>query len=171
LKNIDKENLMNSNLQEARQQSLNLLDKTRRETRSILSRLDPGLVVNTDERAWRVRDVVGHLGVWNGEAARSLRAYARGGEYFCITANTKYDEYNGPAADERSAWTLELVWAEYEASHDQLKSIIETMPLEKWDGEMLFPWNERGTVEEFIKRMMKHETNDHCNPIVQGTKK
>ncbi len=129
---------MNSNVEETRRQMLNLLDETRRGTRAVLSHLNPELVVHTDERAWRVRDVLGHLGVWNGEAARSLSAYARGEEYFCITANTKYDEYNGPAADERSTWTMEQVWAEYEASHDQLKLMVETMPAEKWDGEMLF---------------------------------
>ena len=158
---------MNPNVEETRRQILNLLDTTRRETRSLLSHLDPEKVVHTDEQAWRVRDVVGHLGVWNGEAARSLSAYAKGGEYFCITTNGMYDEYNGPAADERRAWTIEKVWAEYEASHDQLKSIIETMPVEKWDGEMVFPWKERGTIEQLIKRMMKHEKNDHCNLIVK----
>jgi hypothetical protein len=75
---------MNSSVEQRRRQTLNLLDKTRRETRSELSRLDPERVVHTDERAWRVRDVVGHLGVWNGEAAHSLSAYSTGGEYYCI---------------------------------------------------------------------------------------
>jgi hypothetical protein len=160
---------MISKVEEERQESLNLLNETRRETQSTLSRLDPDKIVHTDERAWRVRDVVGHLGVWNGEASRSLSAYARGGEYSCVTSNAKYDEYNGPAADERSTWTLEQVWAEYEAAHDQLKQIVESMPAEKWDGEMLFPWNERGTIEQFIIRMMKHEKKDHCNFIIKAT--
>ncbi len=42
---------MNSKVEEARQRSVNLLDETRRETRSTLSRLDPEWVVLTDERA------------------------------------------------------------------------------------------------------------------------
>ena len=65
---------MNSNVEERRRQTLDLLAKTRRETRSALSRLDPKRVVHTDERAWCVRDVLGHLGVWNGEAARPRRS-------------------------------------------------------------------------------------------------
>jgi hypothetical protein len=160
---------MNSNFEETRRRTLDLLDTTRRATRSALSHLDSQMVVHTDERAWRVRDVVGHLGVWNGEAARSLGAYAEGGEYFCMTANGVYDEYNGPAAEERKTWTMERVWAEYEASHAQLKSIIESMPAEKWEGVMVFPWNEQGTIEQLIKRMMKHETKDHCNLIIKAT--
>ena len=162
---------MNPNVEETQRQILNLLDTTRRETRSILSPLDPERIVHTDERAWRVRDVVGHLAVWNGEAARSLKANAKGEKYYCVTSNGKYDEYNGPAADERRTWTTDRVWAEYEASHDQLKSIVETMPVEKWAGNMIFSWKERGTIEQFIKRMMKHEKNDHCDLIIKATGK
>jgi len=147
---------------------LDLLDGTRRETRSALSRLDPERVVHTDERAWRVRDVVGHLGVWNGEAARSLSAYAGGGEYYCVPSEAQYYEYNGPAADERRTWTIQQVWAEYEQSHDQLKGLVETMPAEKWDGDMLYPWRERGTVEGLIRTMMNHERIDHCAIVLKA---
>lgn len=160
---------MNSSVEERRRQSLDLLEKTRHDTRSALSRLDPERVVHTDERAWRVRDVVGHLGVWNGEAARSLSAHAGGGEYYCIPSESSYDDYNGPAADKRRGWTMQQVWAEYEQAHDQLQSGVETMPAEKWDGEMLYPWRERGTVERLIRIMMNHEGIDHCDLILRAT--
>jgi hypothetical protein len=148
---------------------LDLLDNTRRDTRSVLSALDPERVVHGDERAWRVRDVLGHLAVWNGEAARSLRAYAAGGEYFCIPSESEYYEYNGPAADERRSWPMQQVWAEYEQSHDQLRSMVEMMPLAKWNGEMLYPWHDRGTVEGLISTMMNHERVDHCEIILRAT--
>ncbi len=160
---------MNSNVDETRRLMLDLLSKTRRETRSLLSSLDPERVIHTDERAWRVRDIVGHLGVWNKEAARSLSAYAEGEEYYCIPAESKYYEYNGHAADERRAWSMEQVWAEYEASHDQLKYLVERLPEEKWNGEMVYPWNERGTVELFLKVMMAHEKVDHCDLVLKTT--
>jgi hypothetical protein len=160
---------MNSNVEGRRRQTLDLLDRTRRETRSALFPLDPERVVHSDERAWRVRDVVGHLGVWNGEAARSLSAYAAGGEYCCIPSESEYYEYNGPAADERRTWPMQQVWAEYEQSHDQLKLMIKTMPVEKWDGDMLYPWRKRGTVEGLIRTMMNHERTDHCDIILRAT--
>ena len=160
---------MNSKVKETRRLTLDLLDKTRRETRSLLSGLDPERVVHTDERAWRVRDILGHLGVWNGEAVRSLKAYVEGGQYHCIPTDAQYYEYNGPAADERKAWTLEQVWAEYEAAHDQLRSLVETMPAEKWDGEMIYPWNEQGSVAHLLTVMMDHERVDHCDLVVRAT--
>lgn len=160
---------MKPNVEETRKRLMELLDKTRRETRALLSSLDPERVIHTGERAWRVRDILGHLGVWNREAVRSLKAYAEGGEYHCIPTDAQYYEYNGPAADERKAWTLEQVWAEYEAAHDQLRSLVETMPAEKWDGEMVYPWNEQGRVAQLISVMMDHERVDHCDLVFRAT--
>ncbi len=160
---------MPSNVDESRRSMVELLEQQCLETRLILSGLDPERVVHDDERAWRVRDILGHLAVWNDEAARSLEAYARDEQYTCIAGREEYYGYNGPAADERKPWTLDEVWAEYEASHDRLKAVIEAIPAEKWDGQMVFPWSERGTLEQLIKRMMKHERVDHCAIIIKAT--
>jgi len=160
---------MNPSTEETRQIMLHLLDKTRLETRTLLSGLDPDRTIHSDERAWRVRDIIGHLGVWNVEAVRSLKAYAEGSEYYCITTDAQYYDYNGPAADERKTWNMSQVWAEYETAHDQLKEIITSLPDEKWDGEMVYPWSERGTVERFIKVMMAHEKVDHCDLVIRIT--
>ncbi len=159
---------MEDSIQEYRARSLRLLDLTGRDTRALLSRLDPELMVHTDERAWRVRDVIGHLGVWNLEAARSLHAHAEGHEYHCVEAETEYDAYNGPAADERRRWTLEEVWAEYDEGHEQLKSLIESMPDAKWNVAMNYPWNEHGTVENLIEIMMVHERSAHCAVVEEA---
>ncbi len=162
---------MIANVEESRRSLLDLLEQTRRETRSLLSSLDPVRVVHNDERAWRVRDVVGHLAAWNIEAARSLVAYASGDAYNCIASSSEYFDYNGPAADARKAWSLDEVWAEYEASHDQLKRAIETMPADRWTGEVIYPWNERGTIEQLIKVMMNHEKIDHCDIVMRAIAK
>ncbi len=156
---------MDANTQASRDRLLQLLDHTRNATRLFLSGLEPELIVHSDERAWRVRDVVGHLGVWNLEAAHSLRAHAEGREYHCIQAEAEYDAYNGPAADERRRWTVEQVWAEYDDSHEQLKRLVESLPEEKWNATMLYPWNAPGAVPELIEIMMTHEAIDHCGVI------
>jgi len=159
---------MQSSVEETRSLLLELLDVTRRETRKALSGIDPEDVVHSDDRAWKVRDILGHLGVWNGEAARSLLAHAQGGEYHCIPSEAKYDEYNDTAAEERRAWMIKQVWAEYEASSEQLKLLVERMPVENWGQDMLYPWNERGTMRNLIKVMMKHEV-EHREVIVKAT--
>ncbi len=158
---------MMANIEETRRQMIDLLEKTRRETIALLTSLDPDRIIHNDARAWRVRDILGHLGVWDVEAARSLQAYAEGREYICIPSSAGYYDYNGPAADERKTWTLEQVWAEYEGAHAQLRRLVELLPDEKWGGQMVYPWNERGTVAQFIQVMMGHEKIDHCDLILR----
>jgi hypothetical protein len=151
-----------------RQKMLDLLESTHRETHVLISGRDPDQIIHNDERHWRVRDILGHLGVWDMEAARSLQAYAEGGEYCCMPSEAAYYDYNGPAADKRKAWSMEQVWAEYDEAHEQLRQIVRSLPDEKWDGELLYPWNERGSVEYLIRVMMKHETADHLELIVRA---
>ena len=75
---------MNSNVEETRALMLQLIDVTQRKTRLALSGIDPERVVFNNNPIWHVRDVVGHIGAWNGEAAHSLRVHAEGGGYRCI---------------------------------------------------------------------------------------
>jgi hypothetical protein len=148
---------------------LDLLEQTRFETRALISSVDAERIIHTDERLWRVRDILGHLGIWNLEAARSLQAFAQGGEYFCVPSEAGYYDYNGPAAKLRQTWTMEQVWAEYEDAHEQLKQAVATLPDEKWDEELLYPWNSRGTPEYLIVVMMNHESADHGDLIRSAT--
>ena len=96
---------MNSNVEGAR--SLFMGDccaVTRQKTRLAISGIDPDRVAHDDDPAWRIRDVVGRLGVWNGEAVSSLHAHAKGGGFI---AEEKYDEYNGLAVDTRRNWNMD----------------------------------------------------------------
>jgi hypothetical protein len=157
---------MKSNAEEVCKLMLQLLDATRQETRSALSVIDPERVACKDNLTWHVRDVVGHLGVWMGEAAHSLSAHTGGSEYHCIP-EAKYDEYNALAVEKRRTWNIEQVWAEYETCSDQFKLLVERMPVEKWEIEMLYPWNEKGTVRNLIEVMMNHEIK-HREIILAG---
>ncbi len=157
-----------AHMEEKRRAALEQLDCTRRDTRALFRRLDPELVVHDDERAWRVRDVLGHVAAWNAEAARSVEAYADGGQYIAVSSEAEYDDYNGPAADERRKWAIEEVWTEYEVAHDELRKAVETLPVEKWGGEMVYPWNQRGTVEDLVKIMMRHEAVSHGERVAEA---
>lgn len=157
---------MRTEMDDERNSTLLLLRRTRRMTRAALEPLDPEAMVHDDEPAWRVRDVLGHLGVWNGEAARSLEAHAAGGQYTCIASAGFYDDYNEQAASERRAWSMADVWAEYEATHDRLEAAVAAMPPDRWDTPIQYPWTELGSVVGLVVLMTEHETSDHCEPIL-----
>jgi hypothetical protein len=148
-----------------RSATLALLRRTREATRRLQAELDPDAVVHVEAESWRVRDVVGHLAIWNGEAAHSLAAHASGGEHACVDSPGRYDEYNALAVRKRRAWPIDRVWSEYEATHDELEAAVEAMPAARWDAPALYPWNERGTVVGLVVVMTDHETTDHREPI------
>ncbi len=157
---------MRTEMDDERNSTRLLLQRTRRMTRAALEPLDPEAVVHDVGPPWQVRDVLGHLGVWNGEAARSLEAHASGGEYTCIASAGHYDAYNEQAAIERRAWPIAEVWAEYEATHDRLEAAIATMPPDRWDTPIQYPWTELGSVVGLVVLMTEHETSDHCEPLL-----
>ena len=157
---------MRTEMDDERNSTLMLLRRTRRMTQAALAPLDPDAVVHDDEQAWQVRDMLGHLGVWNGEAARSLETHAAGGAYTCIEGTVLYDAYNERAVLERRAWPMADVWAEYEATHDRLEAAIATMPPDRWDTPVQYPWTELGSVVGLVVLMTEHETSDHCEPML-----
>lgn len=157
---------MRIDVESERNSTLSLLRRTRRMTRTALEPLDPDAVVHDDEQAWRVRDVLGHLGVWNREAARSLEAHAAGGGYTCIATSGLYDSYNEGAITERRAWPMAGVWAEFEATHHRLEAAIGGMPPDRWDTPIQYPWTELGSVVGLVVLMTEHETSDHCEPLL-----
>jgi hypothetical protein len=157
---------MRTEMDDERNSTLLLLRRTRRMTRAALEPLDPEALVHDDGPAWRVRDVLGHLGVWNGEAALSLEAHTAGGAYTCIASAGFYDDYNERAASERRAWPMADVWAEYEATHDRLEAAVAAMPPDRWDTPIQYPWTELGSVVGLVVLMTEHETSDHCEPIL-----
>jgi hypothetical protein len=157
---------MRTDIDDERNSTLVLLRRTRRMTRAALEPLDRAAVVHDDAPAWQVRDVVGHLGVWTGEAALSLEAHAAAGEYTCLDTSGLYDGYNEMAALERRAWPMADVWAEYEAAHDRLEAAIATMPPDRWDTPIQYPWTELGSVVGLVVLMTEHEISDHCEPML-----
>jgi hypothetical protein len=158
---------MHPSVEQTRTRMLQLLAETCKQTRSALANIDPEKVVFAEDPQWRMRDALGHVGVWNGEAARSIEAHAGGNVYHCVDSESEYDHYNALAVAERRTWTMDQVWAEYDASCDELQRLVETMSAQKWLIDMLYPWNEIGSLQRLIDIMMKHEV-EHREAIIRG---
>ena len=54
------------------------------------------------------------------EAGHSLRANAKGSDNHCKESEMPYDEQYEIAIDQGRTWNIEQVWAEYEASYNEL---------------------------------------------------
>ena len=135
---------------------LTLLAETHAATKKQLEGIDLQKVAHKDS-GWRVRDIIGHLAVWNLQSAKSLQAYCEGDEYAIPDVGNE-DAFNQKECERQKKLPTLQIMEEWKKSHEIFKKAVSDVPEEKLTGEMLFPWgSERGDVPLLVKYMCDHE--------------
>ena len=147
---------------------LDMLDKTHSELRAKIKGVNLEIPVY-EEGEWQIRDVIGHIAIWDREVVKSIRAFKEGSEY--SIPNFDEDVYNDQAALEMRELTAEGVFNEWEQSREDFKAAIGELSAEQLTGEMLYPWgDERGDITLLVKYMCEHdeEHRDEIQEVVSG---
>ncbi len=131
------------------------LDETRRETMRMLAGIDLSRTVYPSP-VWRGQDVIGHISLWEGEAAKSLRAFAQGREYVTDWAGDE-DGFNNAAVDVRRSWSLEQIMTELATTREEMKAALMALPADRLSQIIRCPWGELGSVSYLIEGMIEHE--------------
>ncbi len=132
---------------------IKLLDESLDQMRAALEGID------TEKEAlpgWTVKDVVAHVADWNEVTTTSLHAYRENSEHL-IPDFSSLDEYNAKAVEMRKGLSCQQVLAEWEMAHNSLKTAVEDMPPEKFEGEMTYPWGQHGPISKIVEIMAHHE--------------
>lgn len=148
------------------QRLLTLLDASFDQAEADLNPLDPGLVVYA-ESGWRVQDVVSHVLAWNSEVVRALAAYHAGGAY--RIANFALQAYNQMRYETRRNDPAAAIYAEWQATRAQLKTIVAQMRPDQLAGEMTYPSGRRGLAAALVEEVMEHQ-REHWDDILAATK-
>lgn len=112
---------------------------------------------------WTVKHVLAHITGWDDAVTTSLRAHADGDEPGAPAAEG-IDAYNAQTVATREALNYEQVVKEWELAREQLKTVINEMPPEKLEAELLFPWGGRGTIAQIVAIFAHHE-DEHAHEI------
>jgi hypothetical protein len=147
---------------------LRLLDETRAQTLAALAKVDPDTPVYP-EGGWLVRDVVGHLALWEEQVCLSLQAYSEGREY-SIPNFSDENVYNEQDVERRRKQSVEQVLADFSAARARMKSLIEALSADQLSGDILCPWGSRSVTAVMIQHMAEHEA-EHCQHIIEATRK
>ena len=146
---------------------LEQLTETHLATRNALDEINLELVVYNDT-GWRVRDILGHMATWDQEVAKSLRDYQAGEEYLIPDRDEEETEYNQRAVDAQQALSNQQILAEWEQAHNELKNAVQDMPLDRFPGDMLYPWGEeRGSIATLVEYMVEHDV-EHRVEIIKA---
>jgi hypothetical protein len=154
---------------EDKKRLLALLTETHSTTRATLEGIDPELRVHADTD-WRVRDIIGHLATWDRQVAKSLRAFRAGKEYAILDLDE--DIFNEQAVLEQQKLTVHQVFAEWEQAHEELREAVQETPLERFPGDLLYPWgDERGSIAKLVEYMIEHdvEHRDEIAKVIQAS--
>lgn len=156
---------------EEKNRLMDQLTETHLATRNVLDEIDLELVVFKDT-GWRVRDIVGHMATWDQEVAKSLRDYQAGSVYLIPDLDEEEVGYNQRAVDSQQALSNQEIMTEWEQAHDELKQAVQEIPVDRFPGDMLYPWGEeRGSIATLVDYMIEHdvEHRDEISKALQAS--
>ncbi len=147
---------------------IDLLSNTRSVTRAAIEGADLEMGVYQDSD-WRVIDILGHVATWERESAKSLDAFREGKEY--SIPDFEEHDFNQKAVIAQRVMTTQQIFDEWEQAHEDIKRAIQELPLDKFTGDMLYPWgDDRGSVADLVEFMSDHDI-EHRDEIAKASKK
>jgi len=135
-------------------------------TRDVVDGVDPEFPVHT-ESGWAVRDILGHIGAWDIQAAKSVRAFGMGNEH-------SLDDQDNEAFNQQEYRRLRELdpqrsYAEWEGARDQFIAAVKQLPNELGAGVLLYPWRERGSLVQLVDEMIEHDV-EHREELIGAIK-
>ena len=132
---------------------------------NILGGVDLEMYVYEDTD-WRIRDVLGHIATWDGEVTKTLRSFLEGTEYFITDMDEDETDFNEQAVLKQRKLSTQQIFSEWENAREELKSALGDIPIDKFPGEMRYPWgDEGGSIPKLVEFIVEHD-EEHKGEIV-----
>jgi hypothetical protein len=143
---------------------IQLLDAARKRMHEVIEKIETQREIYP---GWTLKHFLAHLTGWDDALVVSLRHHAAGREPG-TPAYRGIDEYNAQTVAEREAFDYNHIFAEWEYTHQQLKTVIREMPSQRFYEVLVYPWSAHGTISRLIKIMADHEL-EHADEIEKHT--
>lgn len=114
---------------------------------------------------WTIKELLAHLSGWDDAIIEALQAHGRG-EPVKTTVSTGINAYNAKTVHTREALSLEQVLKEWKATGNLVYQELESLPNEKFNLPLVFPWGEPGTVAYLIEIFVEHDEH-HANHLAK----
>jgi hypothetical protein len=118
---------------------------------------------------WTIREILAHFTGWDDAVLASLKSHVAGGVP-TVVAERGPDAYNAATVTEREALSYEHIYREWKTTHQQLKIAIRDLPPEKMAEEIVFPWGQKGNVEDLVIGLTREHEVSHAKDIEEFLK-
>ncbi len=102
--------------------------------------------------AWTVKDLLGHMAMWQQVAIQFVADYRQEGlpKSLGLADDAAIDAYNRRGAELRRDWPLERVQAELDASYRSLLASVKSLTDDELHAPLGGPWENKTTLEHLI---------------------
>ena len=115
---------------------------------------------------WTIREILAHFTGWDDAVVASLKSHAAGG-IPTVVAERGPDVYNAATVTERESLGFDLIYREWQTTHEQLKIAIQNLPPEKMEESIVFPWGQNGTIEDLVIGLTAEHETAHIEEIME----
>ncbi len=133
-------------------------------TRDVVDGVDSEFPVHTDS-GWTVRDILGHIGAWDIQAAESLRAFGMGNDH--SVGDQDDDAFNQQEYRRMRELDSQGSYAEWKGARDEFIAAVEQLPDELGAGVLLYPWGDRGSLAQLVDEMIEHDV-EHRDELIEA---
>lgn len=116
---------------------------------------------------WTLKDMMGHVAMWQRVAIRFINEYERAGvpTPLGLKDDAAIDAYNKRGAAERRDWPLARVRAEFDAASRDLLAAVERMTDAQLNAPLAAPWESGVTLERLIAWNSYEHVPEHIEQI------
>jgi hypothetical protein len=137
------------------------LEESHEKIEQLVSRLDHSVEIYP---GWTIREILAHFTGWDDAVVASLKSHAAG-DVPVVVADRGPDYYNAATVTEREALSFELIYREWQTTHEQLKIAIRDLPPEKMEEQIVFPWGQKGNVDDLVTGLTTEHETEHTKDI------
>ena len=144
---------------------LNRLDETRSKIEAFLPKVDPDKEIYP---GWTIKDLLAHMTGWDDATIDSLRAHVID-RPLSVPAILSLDEYNNSTVSSRKDLDYDHVLKEWRLTRQELSTIIEKMPEDKFFDTLVVTWGEKATLSSLVDMFRDHEA-EHAQDVSEWLK-
>jgi len=118
---------------------------------------------------WTVKDLLGHIALWEQVAIKFIREYKADGlpKMLGLKDDDDLDRYNKRGVTMRRDWSLARAREEFDATHHQLIREIESLSDADLNQVLPPPWGEGATLERLIAVNSYQHVPEHVEQIIK----
>ncbi len=140
-------------------------DQARGHMRTVLLQANPKMGIYPE---WTIKELLAHLAGWDDATIQALQALELGNEP-PLLAMRGIDFYNSQTVAERAELNYDQIVKEWELIRKQLIALLNEMPEELVQKQIVTPWADIMSVASMVQVMIDHE-EEHAEAVEERLK-